>query len=472
MSRAVRGRPRLTLLLVASVSIAAISVVDAEAGTASSPRAPTAPAAAILAGPGASSSAWYCAGGAAVPTGSQASLLVTNPGRRPVSGTVETAAVGASGSTRTPFIVAPGQQMALPVGAGASTVSLRGGGVGVTEAVNGPLGWSFGPCASSTSQSWYFAYGSTTSGDAMQVVLYNPTPTPAVADMSFVSSSGLIAPPAYQGIPVSPGTAVVETVADHVLDNSSLATEVTVLSGSVVASELQETSAAASGGMSVVEGAAAPRSQWAFAQNADVSGGGNVYTILNPGSQTAKVTVSVDLTQGQAAPLAMNVPPQSTETFTAQDETRIPPATVFGLTFSTASGSGIVVARSSSVPGTLLPTMGLTPAEPGASRWLVPPIPSGRAPGALAVVDLAGRPVHVRIAGFSLRGATRVAGSGLLPLDPDGLLVVSSSSAVPLGSSPVEVEADGPVAVELGIAPARAPGTGEVPAWPVLGPAP
>jgi hypothetical protein len=470
--RAIGRRPRLALLLAASASIAGISALDAEVGTTSTPTPATSPPGAIVAGSAADSSAWYCAGAAAAPSGSQAALLLTNPGAQGVSGMVQTvAAAGSSGSSQTTFTVPPDQQLTLPVSVGASTVSLQGGGVGVTEVVNGPLGWSLGPCASSTSDSWYFAHGSTASGDGMQVVLYNPTPTPAVADVSFVSASAsLIVPPAYQGIPVAPGTVVVENVSDHVPNDLSLATEVTALSGALVAAELEETGAVGNGGMSVVEGANAPRSQWAFAENADTSGGGNVYTILNPGSRTVSVTVSIDLAQGQAAPLVVRVPPQSTAALTAQNETRIPAGTVFGLTFS-AAGSGVVVARNSSVPGTPLPTTALTPAEAGMSRWLIPPVPPGQAPGALAVVDLAGHPVEVRIVGLGLPGHSALApGSAPFTLKPGGVLVVSPSPAEPVGLSPVEVEANGPVAVELGVAPATSPGTGEVPAWPLAGP--
>lgn len=453
------------MLVVALAAIAAVCAVNAEIAITASPK-PAAPlASAIVAASDAGSSAWYCAGAAAAPSGDQAALLMTNPGPKAVAGTVSTVAQNSSAVTRVDFSVPPDQQFDLPVGDGASTVLLRGGGVGVSEVVNGALGWSVGPCASTTSTSWYFAQGSTASGDGLQVSLYNPTPTPAVADVAFVSASaGSIVPPAYQGIPVEPGTVVVENVSDHVPNDPALASEVSVLSGSLVAAELDESGTVGSGGTSLVEGAVAPRPQWAFAQNADGAGGGNVYSIFNPGSRAASVTVSIALAQGQAAPLVVRVPPQSLSSVTAQDQTRIPAGTLFGLTFSTSSRRGIVVARQTSAPGTPLPATGVTPAEPAESRWLVPPVPSGLTPGTLAVIDLAGRPLRVRVLGFGPGSRS----PHETTITPTGVLLVSSSPKAPVGWSPVEVEADGLVAVELGVAPTGSPGTGDVPAWPLL----
>lgn len=465
MRRALGGRPRRALLAVALAAIAAVCVVNAEVSTTAAPAPVARPASAILAGSGAGSSAWYCAGVAAAASGDAATLVMTNPGPKAVEGLVETVSAGASGPASSAVTVAPGRELSLPVGLGASTVLLRGGGLGVSEAVADPLGWSLAPCASTTSTSWYFAQASTASGDAMQVALFNPTPTPAVADVSFVSaSSGLVVPPAYQGIPVDPGSVVVENVSDHVPNNPAFATVVRTLSGSLVASELDEFGTPGNGGTSLLEGAVAPRTRWAFAQNADGSGGGNVYSIFNPGSRPATVTVSIALAQGQAAPLTVRVPPQSLSSLTTQDQTRIPAGTLFGLTFSSSPGSGIVVARQTSAPGTALPASALTAGEPSESHWLVPPVPPGQSPGNLTVVDLAGRPLHVRVLGFG-PGA---GGARPTTIDPQSVLVVSPSPQAPVGSSPVEVDASGPVAVEMAVAPAQAPGTGEVPAWPLL----
>lgn len=140
MRQASGRRPRLALLVVALAAIAAVCAVNAEIAITASPK-PAAPlASAIVAASDAGSSAWYCAGAAAAPSGDQAALLMTNPGPKAVAGTVSTVAQNSSAVTRVDFSVPPDQQFDLPVGDGASTVLLRGGGVGVSEVVNGALG--------------------------------------------------------------------------------------------------------------------------------------------------------------------------------------------------------------------------------------------------------------------------------------------------------------------------------------------
>ncbi|HMK62845.1 MAG TPA: hypothetical protein VK386_04425 [Acidimicrobiales bacterium] len=361
----------------------------------------------------------------------------------------------------------------MPVVAGADSVVVDGGDVGVAQQLSGPAGISTAPCSSSTSSNWYFAHGSTASGDAVQVALYNPMLTPAVVDVSFVSAStGLVVPPAYQGIPVSPGTVVVENAGDHVSGDPTLATEVSVLSGQVVAAETVERgSPPPAGGLSLVDGVSSPLRQWAFAQNADISGGGNVFDILNPSSSsTTTVTVGPVFVHGQAAPLSLRVGPQSLVTFVAQDQTRIPATVLFGLTFSTRNGPGIVVSREAS-GGSAPPVIATTEAQPGGvEQWLVPSVPPGESAWGMSVLDLAGRAVRVTVLQLSADGrATAVRGETDVRLTPAVVHLVSSATA-PVGLLPTVVRATGPVAVELDCAPAQPPGVETVPAWPFLSP--
>jgi hypothetical protein len=189
---------------------------------------------------------------------------------------------------------------------------------------------------------------------------------------------------------------------------------------------------------------------------------------LNPSTSAATVTVSIDMAQGQASPIVMHLPPQSTASLASQDQTRIPAGTTFGLVFSAQGGSGIVVSRlSSSATGS--PALGMNAAEPGGiRRWLVPPVPPGESPGSLAVVDLSPHPVRVSIDGFNTGHGAAGGGTAGVTLDPGALRVVSASTAGLVGRSPVEVQADGPVAVELDPASPGVPGIATVPVWPLV----
>lgn len=462
-----RRRPLVVgaaLLVVAGVSTAAALVPNR-------PSAPTrVPASAVLAGAGAASSAWYCAGVADAPLGTQAALLVVNANPRPVSGTIDTVPVGSQVAAPQSFSVPADKQVVLPVVTGATTVLVHGGAVAVEQVLSGPLGPSAAPCASSTSTSWYFAQGSTASGFAVQVALYNPLPTPAVVNVTFVSATGgAVEPPAYQGVPVGAGTVVVENVGDHVQNDPSVATEVSALSGSVVAAEIVQTAGPGGNGLSLVDGVSTPSPRWAFAANADLSGGGTWFSIFNPSHQTCTVTVSFALAQGEAAPLVVRVLGQSLLSVAAQDLTRIPTGTLFGLVFSASSGRGIVVARTAASPAGVVPSIGVTQGQPdGVHRWLVPAVVPGELPWGLALLDMASRPVHVELHGFASGGRlVLLPGQSAFTLQP-GILKVIPSPGTPVGWSPSEVTADGPVAVQLDPVPAAPPGTATVPAWPLL----
>ena len=55
-----------------------------------------------------------------------------------------------------------------------------------------------------------------------------------------------------------------------------------------------------------------------------------------------------------------------------------------------------------------------------------------------------------------------------MTLAPGVLEVLTPGASLPIGTGPVEVEADGPVSVELDPIPASTPGSEPVPVWPLL----
>ena len=465
---------RLALLAGLVLVVAGISVADAVVSTPSGRVPAPAPASAVVADAAASSSAWYCGGPAAAPAGSQAAVLLTNQGSKPVPGTIH--AVSSSGSLTTEqFLLPPATALALPVPLAAVEVLLGGGGVGAMQQVSGPLGSSVAPCSSTTSSSWYFGHGSTAGGAALQVVVWNPLPTPAVADIAFVSTSGSssaqVVPPAFQGIPLAAGAFVVENVGDHVPDNGSLAPAVQALSGSVVATEVQEYGGTPNSGLSVVDGASRPASEWAYAANV-ASPTGPVFNVVNPTNEAVSVTVAISLAQGRAAPLVLQIPAQSSASVAAQNETRIPPGALFAINFRASGGAGIVVARQVIGPTSgPLPVNALSSGQPGGvTRWLVPAMPPGQLAGTFTVVGLGGRVVHVSISEIGPSGRlTPIAGLRPVALAPGTLeFLVNPGAAVPVGERPTIVVADGPIAVQLDPMPAGAPGSDPVPAWPVV----
>lgn len=466
---------------VARRAVAVVLVVAAVVGGAvgshlASGSAPAAPGAdyagSIASAAGVTSSAWYCAGTAATPSGAQASVVVTNPTAGQLTGSVTATPSGAAvASQATVFTVAGGGQVAVPLtAAGAVRVIVDGGGAGVLQMASGPLGFTSAPCASATAAHWYFAHGSTAPGRALQVAVTNPLASDAVVDLTFVASNGFTAPPAYQGLPVPAGTTIVENVGDHLPGDGSIATVVTALSGAVVADEVSETGSGSTGGMSIVAGVASPRQHWAFAQNTDLSGGGNAFTVFNPSPTTAHVTMVIGLNQAQESPIGLTVPALSATTVSAAQQSRIPDNTAYSAVF-TSGDAPVVVTRETGAPsGSSAPTDGLTAAEPGARDWVLPAL---AAPAtqlwALAVADLADGPVHVTLRVVLPSGRTVPApGNWPRSIVRGGTFALPAPGA-PIGQYPLELQADGPVAVELDPQPVPAPGVVVLPSWPVAG---
>lgn len=459
-------RTRLVLLAVAVVIAAA--VIDAEVGRAASSVVPASTATpdasaagSIVPSQGSESSAWFCLGGTRSARSAPAVMELANSSAKSVAGIVTTAIEGGTPKS-IPVEVGPDSQVAVDpsrsgvTGWDAATVVLGGGGVAVSEVVSNPLGWSSTACASSTSSAWYLAHGSTASGAAMGLWLYNPSTTEAVANVAFdTSTSGVVEPPAYEGVPVPAGGVVVDNVGDHVMNDPQIATVVSTSSGSVVAAELQSTPLSSGGGSSLVLGAQAPAPNWQFPENLDPSSGSLVFHIFNPSNQKAAVSVRIGLSQGEAEPLTITVPPQSVKDLVAEQQTRLPPNSSYAVSFEALDGAGVVVEREVSAPKQSSgPQIGLVSGIPGgASRTLVPAASAGAGVAALSISDVSSAPVKVSVASLAGRHKGALAGLSGRTVLPGRALVVSPSVVPQVGAQPLVVTSSGPVAVELDATP-------------------
>jgi len=467
------GARRLGLVLLLLAVFVGIAVVDrvATRSAASVLGAPDQALATVrVAPPGVESAAWYCAGGTSSAAGASPTLLLANTAERPVSATIDAVAVGSSGSSATVTVPAHGSAKFTPSSLSggtdlAATVQLDGGGVGVWEEVYGPAGWSVAPCASAAATQWYFAHGSTATGDSLGLALYNPGETVAVVDISLsTSTEGTVAPAAYQGIDLPAHALVVENVGDHVQNDPAVAMSAVALSGSFVAYERQTTGQSAGGGMSLLLGTPTAATVAAFAQSTDVAGGSVTFDVFDPGAHPATVSAVVGLDHGSTAPFSLTVPAGATAALATAGQTRVPSDTPFSMVFS--SSTGIVVGRAVGGPsGSAAPQVGITGATwAGARRWVVPEVP---APGSgawyLAVADLARGPVTLRVLAATSSGFSAVSG---VPgrLSPGQPVFVGPKPGAPIGAVPLEIEASGPVAVQLDVQPAGAPGVVVIPA--------
>ncbi len=306
--------------------------------------------------PGAVSSSWYCpgAGGAAGSVeGSPANESVTlvDTTSAPARGIVT--AVSSAGPIRSSPVylaafatvtVNPARMVSGPYVA--STFNFASGGVTATEESSSPDGTASTPCASSTSNRWYFSDGSTAHGNQMLIGLYNPLGTDAVVNLTFSTETGPSAPPRFQSVVVQARSLMMKDVGAFVQGRSQVATSVTVLEGSLVADELQLRESVPHPLVELCLGAPISSKSWYFPVTMDQPGMTIGFHLFNPGSSVSRVQVMVLLARGSAEPFTIDVPAASEVTVPASSEVRIPLATAYSTEVSVLSGSAVVVQRS------------------------------------------------------------------------------------------------------------------------------
>ena len=469
----------LVVLVIAGVGIA-VSVRGAPGPVAAAP----APGA-LVGAPDAESSAWYCTGQTTAGGASPGFLILTNTSGRSV--TADITATSDSGATADTTAAVSAHTVATPAiptlasGSWVSeTVITSGGGVAVTQTVKGTLGWSQAPCQTTTSAQWYFAGGSTAAANTLAISLLNPTSTPVVVDLAFITPAGMVHPVNYQGIVLQPGQVAAENVASEVQQINTVSTIVSARTGRVVASEVQGMvgAGATSGGLSLVPGVATPQADWAIPQAQEVSGGNTEVDVLNPGQSTEAVTVRFRLPSGPLAPLRDKVLPGTTWVIPTSTETRLPDSETYTTTVHATGGPGVVVSRTVNIPASSVsPQDGMAVAVDGLStmspsgEWVVPPpgtvgnaAASGVAPTYLALLNASTSPESYR-AFASTASGDHVLATGTLAAG--AVEIVSGSPLAAAGLDPILVHSSGPLAVSEDLGPSAGVGVVSMPGIPL-----
>ncbi len=453
-------------LAAVAVTVVVVAVVDAAAPAPPAP-APAATADGVaLSSAGSYSSSAFCAGGTG--TAAVTTVYLTNTTAKAVAG--EMTAVGPAGSAGTaptthraltvpPFgTAAVDPADGLPAGSNAASFTFAGGGVAASQVVSGPNGWSTAPCASQTSAQWVFAGGSTATGNALTLSLFNPAAVESVVNVSFLTDAGVVNPQAYQGLTIPPGQLVTENVGDFVQNANDIATVVTAQSGTVVSTELQQWSSGATGGLSLRLGSPALSTTWRFAQTTAMPGATVDFYLANPGSTSASATITFGFSSGSVEPQQVAVAARSVAAVTASGIPGLPHQVPYAVTVDASQPIAVgrsVLASGGSSP----PVWGSSPGTVTvAGRWLVPGPGVPGAPGtagatvrSLAVADPGSGPVTV---GLSRLGQVRpFATFTVLPGD---LRVLGANQVG--GLATYLVSSSGPVDVEEDSAPAGAPG--------------
>jgi hypothetical protein len=470
-------RGRWAVILPVVVVLVGGAVIDGLFPVSSAAPVPATGDGVVMAPPDAHSASAFCAAGTG--TAANTTIYLTNSTTRSVSGAMTSIGPATSSGTvptvRRSVVAPPLGTIAvnpasgLPPGSSSSSFAFAGGGVAVSQVVGGPNGWSTAPCAAQPSSRWAFAGGSTMPGYALTLSLFNPAASDASVNISFFTSSGLIAPQAYQGLTVPAGQMVAENVGDFVQNASDIATLVTAQSGTVVSTEFQQLSSGSSGGLSLRLGAPALSTVWRFAQTTNTSGSTVTFYLANPTSAPVTATIAFGLSSGSVEPRHLVVGPLSESAFVASGTTGVPQQVPYSVTVT--ASAPIVAGRSIQAASTASqPVFGSSSGTvTAADRWLVPGPGVPEAPGtagarveSLAVANPGPSVAMVTVA--VLGGAHPVSMFAVAP----GEVAVLGPKQV--GGLPVlTVSSSQPVNVEEDSGPTGAPGVVSSTGFPFVG---
>jgi hypothetical protein len=353
---------------------------------------------------------------------------------------------------------------------------LDGGGAAVEQQISGTQGTSTAACATTGSDHWYFADGTTQEGATLDISLLNPYPEDAIVDLSFVTEQGVESPAGFQGIVVPARSLLGVDVGTHLRRRARVATTVAARAGRVVAWKTQligpqPPGAAANRvagsppprlrGLSLVLGSPSPGTVWWWPDGLGADGVTERYQIYNPTSAEADVSLALTLEQGSADPLPLKIAPHDVAVVVTNNESRIPKGVAHSATLQSDNGVGVVAERTveATAPSPQSGQLDLLGARGTSRRWL---LASGEATSTqdewVIVFNPGVLPVNVSIEALAFGSLQDVRGATAIAVPPGRRLAVRINDRNPGLNQSLLVEASGGVVVERDLYPVKAPG--------------
>lgn len=406
--------------------------------------------------PDALSSTWYCPSGTAVPGGpADATVVIFNPTDQIISGAMFV--VGLDNVRGGRVLTVPARDRVAVRAAdvarsphAAALVQLDRGGAVVEQTIAGPNGDTAGPCATTASDTWYFAEGATTRSAGLFYSLFNPFPDDAIVDLSFTTDEGRSAPADFQGVVVAAGSLRVLDIGTHVRRREHVSSVVRARRGRLVVGALQTHAGEGRRGVSVTLGATSPATSWTFADGVTGPGSVEKLHLFNPGDEESRVAVDLVLDQGQAEPFDLRVPPRSRFTLDLVAEPRVPKGVSHSLIVRVDNGEPVVAQRTIDFgsPGPRTGHVNDMGSPRPAEHWALAAGGTAELDEWVSVLNASPRAVRVTI-----RGGT---GGVLDPLPGLGGVVIARGKRqafriaqhVPDAELPLLIDADGAVFVE------------------------
>ncbi len=267
------------------------------------------------------------------------------------------------------------------------------------------------PCATVTSDSWWFPALNSARGSTALLTLFNPFPSDAGVDVEVVLDASARTPAELSGIVIPPRSVKVVDVGAVVQRRDVFAVVVRSRSGRVVAEATQRfDGSAAPRGLRMNIGVADTSSRWVFAGGFTGTGALETLVVVNPSTERVSAEVRVTPYGGASTapePIVLEIPPLRYGLVDLSAESRVPPLGYHSVTvetddvpvaaalLATITGPPAPVDPAAQPAGTTPPAqrpalgsgVAISTGSPAAAgAWLVPALDGGSTPAPVVFV--------------------------------------------------------------------------------------
>jgi len=343
---------------------------------------------------------WFCPGGSdasgparvgieVINAGpSEAHLVITamgsSPETEPVVDTIDVAMGGRAVVSLESFV--PSDPWA------AAVLETTNPSVMVRQLFDGPDGTDRSPCLTRTAESWVVPDGATrieSEGERMLLLLFNPFPDDAVANIDFEADVGL---DSLEGVVAPARRVTVIDITDEVTVASRVSAMIDVISGRLAVSRIQTHQSDHARGLSVETASPGGAAVVHLPNVALAEGRTDTIHITNPSfDETAQVDVEiVSDTNVLLDPIELTIRPRRTVDVVIPDEPRLAELESFSLVVRSLSGIPVAASLdSTTTPGgpMVVGAAASTGADISSTSWMVPIESSESATSDIVVVN-------------------------------------------------------------------------------------
>ncbi|MFM9112657.1 MAG: DUF5719 family protein [Actinomycetota bacterium] len=287
---------QLVVMAIAIAAIVGIVIVDSRYERVESDRVAVDQPMPFVQTESRSAANWFCPGVPASDGQVSSSIVVSNAGDTDLSASITY--MGRSTSTTTGVVVPARSRTVVDARGGiesgyVSALVEIAGGVGTAEqVVVHPAGDATTLCATTPSDTWYFADGFTGADSLETIVMMNPFSDATVVDITFVTKDSEREPANLQGFVLPAYSTVALPMAEQGARNEPvLAVTITASSGRLVAGRVQHYLGQGRLGYAISLGAPRAATQWWFADGEKLPNVSEQLVVFNPASVDRQLSV-------------------------------------------------------------------------------------------------------------------------------------------------------------------------------------